>query len=124
MWHLRCVESRPAALKPSASPLIIGQQLIISDRPSHIANMIAALEVDAIIGDTTTSPDGRSATKLAAYGHGHRRMQCSVPFRRLGELLGVRVELLIATLDEHHIKALVGYLNRDRDAGRASPNHG
>ena len=124
MCHLRRVECRPAALKPAASPLVIGQQLIISDRPSRITNMIAALKVDAIIGNTTASPDGRSATELAAYGHGHRRMNCSVPFRRLGELLGVRVELLIAALDQHHIEAFIGYFKRDRDADRTGPDHG
>ena len=124
MCHLRRVECRPAALKPAASPLVIGKQPIISDRPSHITDMLATLKVDAIIGNTTASPDGRSPTKLTAYGHGHRRMQCSVPFRRLGELLGVRVELLIAALDQHHIEALIGYFKRDRDTGRASSDHG
>ena len=124
MCHLCRVECRPAALKPAASPLVIGQQLIISDRPSHIADMLTTLKVDAIIGNATTSPDGRGATKLAAYGHMHRRMQCKVPFRRLGQLLGVRVELLIAALDQHHIEALIGNLKRDRDAYRASTHHG
>src|ERR1700733_12502906 len=99
MCHLRCIECCPAALKPVARPLVIGQQLIISDRPGHIADMIAALKVDTVIGDAPASPDVRSATELAAYGHGHRRVHRSVPLRRLGELLGVRVELLVAALD-------------------------
>ena len=86
--------------------------------------MVTTLEVNAIIGNTTASPDGRSATDLAAYGHGHRRMQCGVPFRRLGELLGVRVEFLIAALDKHHIETFIGYFKRDRDADRASSDHG
>ena len=124
MWHLRGIECRPAAPKPAASPLVIGQQLIISGRPGHIADMIAAFEVNPVIGHATTSPDGRGATELAAYGQGHRRMKCGVPFRRLGELLDVRVELLTAALDQHHIEALASYLSRDRDAGRPSPNHG
>ena len=123
MCHLSRIECRPAALKPPASPLIIGQHLIISDRPGHIADMITALEVDAIIGNTAASPDGRSATELAANGHGHRRMQCGVPFCRLSEFLGVRVEFLVAALDKYHIETLVGYFKRDRDADRASSDH-
>jgi hypothetical protein len=86
--------------------------------------MATTLEVYAIIGNTTASPDGRSATELAAYGHGHRRMQCSVPFRRLGELLGVRVKLLTAALDQHHIEALIGHFERNRDTYRTSSDHG
>src|ERR1035438_2557163 len=123
MCHLLCIECRPAALKPAASPLVIGQQLIISDRPRNITDMITALKVDSIIGNATASPDSRSTTELTAYGHGHRRMQCSIPVRRFGELLGVRVELLIAALDQYHIEAFIGYFNRDGDTGRTSSNH-
>ena len=124
MCQLRRIECRPAALKPAASPLVIGQQLVISDGPSHFINVVSALKVDAIIGNTTASPDGRGATELTAHGHGHRRMQCSVPFRRLGELLGVRIKLLIAALDQHHIEAFIGHFKRNRDAYRTSSDHG
>jgi hypothetical protein len=51
-------------------------------------------------------------------------MECRIPFRRLGELLDARVEFLIAALDKHHIETLIGYFKRNRDANRASSDHG
>ena len=43
-------------------------------------------------------------------------MQCGIPVRRFSELLGARVKLLVAALDQHYIEALIGYFDRDRDA--------
>jgi hypothetical protein len=85
--------------------------------------MVAAVEVDSVVWNAPTSPDDGCAPELAAYRHGHGRVQVRVPCSRLGELLDMSVELVIATFDQQSLKTILGCFKRNHYTGGASTDH-
>ena len=70
---MRLTSNKPCRIEASRRPAENRGVALHRYGPSGIADIAAAIEVDLVVRNAPASPD-LTCPRVAAYGHGHRRM--------------------------------------------------
>ena len=112
-------EDRRAAIEEVRGRLVPGRHLGFGNGPGGLRQPVAGREIHGVEGDGPSAPQKRGATEAAPDGEVHGRVAGGVGDLGVAQRLGGRIVAVAAGVDQHHVEAGIGEIERQLQADRA-----